>query len=580
MKAQNKRGFTIVELVVVIAIVAVLAAVLIPTFSTLIKKANESAYLQEKTNQKIDDMAEKVTNDNWLGWEDFEAKIVKDITKAIADDEKPVEVTLDSEAIKLAVKESIATYYAENAMQNTGLTEEQVKKIVENALKGSYAGITEAQVTAIVETAVSGLANSIDNLDANKITAAQIQEIVNSAIAKANMNNLTSAQVSEIVAKAVNSAKSELQTSISNGTQAIDTAISNAVNDIVTAINNASASSLTEAQVKEILNSIVLSQGTTTWITSETYASETTFTLKTPQDVVGLATLVNGGYDFAGKTIELPEEINLAGVNFTPIGNTRNNEFKGTISGVSAASPTVIKGLTLTEQFNAVKDGYLINCTSTGHMDKVGVGFVAYLGDDAVLENITFKDVAINITDETMDGISVGVAVGYLDGGTIRNVTVSGGSVTAVYRVGGLCGAAGYGTIENCTVENVTIESTGKDGKIYSEKDGWKTAPTKATTKKSSPSGYSGTYHDVGGLIGYLRQFDKDRLAAGKNTVTIIDTVISDVTCSSVSKATFEIANNAYKATATATGTVTGAQTTNNLVTSDTDYIINPTTQE
>ena len=43
MKKSNKKGFTIVELVIVIAVIAILAAVLIPTFSNLIKKANESA---------------------------------------------------------------------------------------------------------------------------------------------------------------------------------------------------------------------------------------------------------------------------------------------------------------------------------------------------------------------------------------------------------------------------------------------------------------------------------------------------------------------------------------------------------
>ena len=42
MKRNGKRGFTIVEFVVVIAVVAILAAVLIPTFATVIKKANVS----------------------------------------------------------------------------------------------------------------------------------------------------------------------------------------------------------------------------------------------------------------------------------------------------------------------------------------------------------------------------------------------------------------------------------------------------------------------------------------------------------------------------------------------------------
>ncbi len=43
MKNTTKKGFTIVELVIVIAVIAILAAVLIPTFSNLINKANTSS---------------------------------------------------------------------------------------------------------------------------------------------------------------------------------------------------------------------------------------------------------------------------------------------------------------------------------------------------------------------------------------------------------------------------------------------------------------------------------------------------------------------------------------------------------
>ena len=46
MKKAQKRGFTIVELVIVIAVVAILAAVLIPTFANLIEKANMSVDMQ------------------------------------------------------------------------------------------------------------------------------------------------------------------------------------------------------------------------------------------------------------------------------------------------------------------------------------------------------------------------------------------------------------------------------------------------------------------------------------------------------------------------------------------------------
>ena len=44
MKQTNKKkGFTIVELVIVIAVIGILSAVLIPTFSGLVNKANDTA---------------------------------------------------------------------------------------------------------------------------------------------------------------------------------------------------------------------------------------------------------------------------------------------------------------------------------------------------------------------------------------------------------------------------------------------------------------------------------------------------------------------------------------------------------
>lgn len=51
MKKLNKKGFTIVELVIVIAVIGILSAVLIPTFSNLTDKANESAAIQEASNE-------------------------------------------------------------------------------------------------------------------------------------------------------------------------------------------------------------------------------------------------------------------------------------------------------------------------------------------------------------------------------------------------------------------------------------------------------------------------------------------------------------------------------------------------
>lgn len=50
MKNTKKRGFTIVELVIVIAVIAILASVLIPTFSGVVTKAKKNAALADARN--------------------------------------------------------------------------------------------------------------------------------------------------------------------------------------------------------------------------------------------------------------------------------------------------------------------------------------------------------------------------------------------------------------------------------------------------------------------------------------------------------------------------------------------------
>lgn len=57
MKKLNKKGFTIVELVIVIAVIAILAGVLIPTFATVVNRANESAAMQQAKNAYEDYLA-------------------------------------------------------------------------------------------------------------------------------------------------------------------------------------------------------------------------------------------------------------------------------------------------------------------------------------------------------------------------------------------------------------------------------------------------------------------------------------------------------------------------------------------
>ena len=67
MKKLNKKGFTIVELVIVIAVIGILAAVLIPTFSGVVESANESNALSEASNSLKVILAERAEKGEVLG---------------------------------------------------------------------------------------------------------------------------------------------------------------------------------------------------------------------------------------------------------------------------------------------------------------------------------------------------------------------------------------------------------------------------------------------------------------------------------------------------------------------------------
>ena len=125
----NKKGFTIVELVIVIAVIAILAAVLIPTFSGVIQKANESSAQQGAANIYKLYLADKADED------DFEDTLV------IKVDEKTfiayVDGVMDKEVYPTegkAVKEGL------------NITDEGDKYVLVTA-NGETVNVTEGTVT-------------------------------------------------------------------------------------------------------------------------------------------------------------------------------------------------------------------------------------------------------------------------------------------------------------------------------------------------------------------------------------------------------------------------------------------------
>ena len=97
MKKMNKKGFTIVELVIVIAVIAILAAVMIPTFGGIIKKANESSALQTVTsaykNALVEEMADGDIDDGSLDFGGYTFTFAGGKLTAVAEKTTPVKYT-------------------------------------------------------------------------------------------------------------------------------------------------------------------------------------------------------------------------------------------------------------------------------------------------------------------------------------------------------------------------------------------------------------------------------------------------------------------------------------------------------
>ena len=372
---RNKKGFTLVELVIVIAVIAILAGVMIGTFASVVKKAKESAKMQEMTAQKQEQIANdidaKLKNAEWLGWSDFETKLAEAVSKAVgtgtwSDNQKENMVA----AMKEAVDKALAEYAANLGKDNTGLTEEQVKYIVETALdKKSYSGVTAEQVKAIVNSAVSG---------SSTLTKSQVQAIVDKSA------GLTVAEV----AAAINRANTTNKTNLDEAVAAIKVELGKVKGEIKDA-------TLSEDDIAAIVSKYVVdgkAKGDFTWYTKD--AKD--YTIDSADQLVALATVANGGDDFADKTITLKKDATIE----LKEDWVNVKSFAGIFDGNGAT----VTGVKFDEVYYDTKDkavngtSILVGFNTAGDYfgSKTAYGFINELTTGSELKNITIE---YNMTD-------------------------------------------------------------------------------------------------------------------------------------------------------------------------------------
>ena len=257
-------------------------------------------------------------------------------------------------------------------------------------------------------------------------------------------------------------------------------------------------------------------QPSTDWYNEESEK----FVLNTAEELVGLTTLANDGNTFAGKTIELGQNIDLQNIIWLPI-----KSFAGTFDGKNYT----ISNITIsTEGAYAGFFGYL----NKGTVKNLNLSTVTFSPSDAPIASVEGGGVGTlcgrvsflgskidnchvsQVTIESMESRNVGGLIGYIYSGessggkvlSISNCSVDYSSLTVTCDyLGGLIGMNNsYGcSIISCSVKNLSLTNN---------KDGW-TWCGGISGYAVNPNGYSNclvensniSANNAGGFLGYVQ---------------------------------------------------------------------------
>ena len=450
---SNKKGFTIVELVIVIAIIAILAAVLIPTFASLVKKANVSADTQlvrnlnmaveiEKasSNAKHSTMHEALMTAQDAGY-DVDTIVAKSGYNIAWDSANDRFVLVDKDAKKYIYPTSENT--AENSISNPTdyfLFCDDSAKIDESGF--SYylsknaklptdgavtvkAGFDAGENKNLKEVTYNGSATKvIFNLNGGKLTVEDTndsnQQYFYGFAAEADITTGNSCfhaygtiaklnlQAGKVVAEAgsivmVSNAASNTEVAKSNGSVVMKTSDAKVENDATVVESTADEKS---AYVLEI------------------------------SDAAGLAAFrdsVNAGMTYAGLTVKLTADIDLSTQgNWNPIGNRYALDDNGTpVDTNDTKNP----------------DNQKYRKAFMGTFDGQGHTIIGLLinTSDASYKGVTMKD----------STSTYAALFGYVDHAIVKNFTVNG--LVSGCDVAGVIGILGEKCIVDGIVSNVTV---------------------------------------------------------------------------------------------------------------------------
>ncbi len=298
---------------------------------------------------------------------------------------------------------------------------------------------------------------------------------------------------------------------------------------------------LTICSVSMLTSSMTAQAPTTQWsdnaVTTWYNATDATFNLTTANEFAGLSALVLAGNNFAGKTINLSNDIDLSANLWTPIGKNSTITFAGTfdgnnkvISGLFVTNFTAsftglfgqitgatVKNVRLSNPVILAKDdagciaggllsnALIVNCHVTGaEINGTGNNIGGLVGSLLTNSTVSKSSLQGNVSGSNQIG---GIAGSPYDLAFIEECYAS-GEVTGTYNVGGIAGYSAFTflpnrplTVNNCYSRSAVIAGDGPAAGIYGGASG------QLIVKNSYAAGMlvaSGTKGGVLGAIGNI----------------------------------------------------------------------------
>ena len=452
MKRTNKKGFTIVELVIVIAVIAILAAVLIPNISRLVKKAQISSDLSLVRNLNMALETESATMDYPTAYSAFQA--VKENGYDIAKIEAKAS---NNQILYDEVNKCFAymngknlEYYPNSTKSDKTTPAYQLWAVYTDQAKAVE---SENSVYWNGATAFNGTVKA--GFDAGDTSGNTVKyESANSVVIRTNGGDLTvNASNGHVehygLAKTITVTAISDTTYVEHGTVATLKVGAGAKRVVIksTAVV-VNLENDTNAGVSVENNGYV---GTAT---NEDKVSGNvggdTIKVSTFDQLQGLALSSTMGNKLDGKTIMLTADIDMTGKTWTPFGfraeKNTDNYFSGTIDGQG-------------HKIIGLSNGNYRGAQTTTTWTKITgetYGFIAYAKGDVTVKNITFENVNINSDSANACAVVVGRTED-TDSLTLENVKVT-GSVAGQDKVAGLVGY--LISVKNANISNCTVDAT------------------------------------------------------------------------------------------------------------------------